>query len=42
MSDLPPSYDAAQPARPTINFPILTEVHGKRGVLGILLLISLV
>jgi len=35
MSDLPPSYDASQPARPTINFPVLSELHGKRVVLGI-------
>lgn len=41
MSDLPPSYDSAQSARPTINFPILTELHGKRVVLGTIL-ISLV
>jgi len=35
MTDLPPAYDAAGPSRPTINFPILQELHGKRVVLGI-------
>lgn len=34
MTDAPPSYDASRPGRPTINFPVLTELHGKRVVLG--------
>jgi len=34
MTDEPPSYDAARPTQPAINFPILRELHGKRVVLA--------
>jgi hypothetical protein len=35
MSDEPPSYESSGPSRPAINYPILTELYGKRVILGI-------
>lgn len=42
MTDEPPSYDSSRPSRPTINFPIIRELHGKRVVLGNIPVASLV